>query len=115
MMKIYADTDVCAWHLHQLDLEISNEIVPDSPAVFHMPFPYDKQFEDKVQYAFNVCTNVIIIVSELHQESVKFIIDNQHPKIKYFICGDFFLFNPQLFELFWRDQEQFCNVSLGKF
>jgi hypothetical protein len=86
-MKIYADTDVCAWHLRQLDLEISKEIVLDSPALFHMPFPYYKQFEDKVQYAVNVCTNVIIIVSELHQESVKFIIDHQHPKIKYFICG----------------------------
>jgi hypothetical protein len=86
-MKIYADTDVCAWHLRQLDLEISKEIILAGPAVFHMPFPYNKQFEDKIQYAVNICTNVIILVSELHRESVKFIIDHQHPRIKYFICG----------------------------
>ena len=87
MTKIYADTDVCRWHLSQLNLEISEEIVAGEPAVFHMPFPYNKIFENKIHHAVSVCPKVAVLVSELHPESVKFIVNHQHPRIEYFICG----------------------------
>jgi hypothetical protein len=87
MNKIYADSDVCRWHLTQINLEISEEITADSPAVFHMPFPYSADFELKIQRTVAVCPMVIILVSELHADSTRFIVNNQHPRIKYFVCG----------------------------
>lgn len=86
-MLIYADTDVCRWHVARLNLEISDEIIAGQPAVFHMPYPYDGNFEAKIQRAIAICSTVIILVSELHANSTRFIVNNQHPRIKYFICG----------------------------
>ena len=87
MKKIYADTDVCRWHLNQLNLEILEKITAGNPAVFHMPYPYDSSFETKIEHAIEVCSAVVILVSELHADSTRFIVNHQHPKIKYFICG----------------------------
>lgn len=86
-MLIYADTDVCRWHIAQLDLEISDEIIAGQPAVFHIPYPYDSNFKAKIDRALAICSTVIILVSELHANSTRFIVNNQHPRIKYFICG----------------------------
>jgi len=87
MTKIYADSEVCSWHLAQINLEIINEIAAGHPAVFHMPYPYDPGFELKIERAVAMCPKVVILVSELHRDSAKFIINHQHPKIEYFICG----------------------------
>lgn len=87
MTKIYADTDVCRWHLIQLNLEITDQITAGEPSVFHMPYPYDATFEDKINQATAVCSQVIVLVSELHRDSAKFIVNHQHSRIKYFICG----------------------------
>ena len=87
MQKIYADTDVCRWHLTQLNLEILPEITAGSPAVFHMPYPYSSDFETKIEQAVAICPAVIILVSELHSDSTRFIVNHQHPRIKYFVCG----------------------------
>jgi hypothetical protein len=87
MNRIYADSDVCRWHLTQLNLEITDEITASSSAVFHMPYPYDPEFEIKIERAVAVCPKVVILVSELHAESTRFIVNHQHPRIKYFVCG----------------------------
>jgi len=87
MKKIYADTDVCRWHLNQLNLEILEEITAGNPAVFHMPYPYDSSFDLKIERAVAICSKVIILVSELHSDSTRFIVKHQHLRIKYFICG----------------------------
>ena len=94
-MKIYGDTPVCKWHIEQLNLEFSSEIVAGAPAVFHMPMPMHHYFQDKispwfqeqVSYAVNHCSKVVILVSELHEATVEFMLNYQHDKIKYFICG----------------------------
>ena len=87
MHKIYADTDVCSWHLTQANLEKTDKITAGSPAVFHMPYPYDSSFDSKISHALAVCSQIIILVSELHAESTRFIVNHQHPRIRYFICG----------------------------
>jgi hypothetical protein len=87
MKKIYADSEVCSWHLSQLNLEILEEITAGHPAVFHMPYPYDSSFETKIEQAVAICPKIVILVSELHRDSAKFIINHQHSKIDYFICG----------------------------
>lgn len=87
MTKIYADSEVCSWHLSQLNLEILEEITAGHPAIFHMPYPYDSRFDAKIERAVAICSKIIILVSELHRDSAKFIINHQHSGIKYFICG----------------------------
>jgi hypothetical protein len=87
MNKIYADTDVCSWHLGQANLQKTEEITAGSPAVFHMPYPYDSSFDDNIAYALTTCSIIVVLVSELHSDSIRFIVNHQHPKIKYFICG----------------------------
>lgn len=87
MNKIYADTEVCSWYLTQLGLEILPEITADNPAVFHMPYPYDAGFEIKIERAVAICPKIVVLVSELHAESTRFIVNHQHPRIKYFVCG----------------------------
>jgi hypothetical protein len=86
MNKIYADTAVCSWHLRQL----AGELEANS-AVFHMPFPFTfpirLEFESKIQQALNDYDKVIILVSELHESTVKFCLDYQQSKITYFTCG----------------------------
>jgi hypothetical protein len=87
MTKIYADSEVCRWHLGQLNLEILEEITAGHPAVFHMPYPYDTRFEANMERAVAICSKVVILVSELHRDSARFIFDHQHSRIEYFICG----------------------------
>lgn len=87
MTKIYADTDVCRWLLSRLNIETTNEITAGHPAVFHMPYPYNPNFDDKIERAIAMCPTVVILVSELHSDSTGFIVNHQHPRIKYFICG----------------------------
>jgi hypothetical protein len=91
--SVYADTDVCRWNLTQLNylallnLQFVDEPIADAPAVFHWPCPYDKSFEDKISEALSICSKVIILVSELHQDSADFITKYQHEKLEYFVCG----------------------------
>jgi hypothetical protein len=90
---IYADTDVCRWnigqlnYLGQLNLQLAKDLAAGAPAVFHWPCPYDPNFSVKIKQAVDLCSRVVILVSELHADTVEFIINHQHPKIKYFICG----------------------------
>ena len=86
-MKIYADNAVSKWHLTKLNFEVSLEILAGCPAVFQMPFPYNKDFETKINQALEICSCVVVLVSELHAESVEFIQHNQNPKLHYFTCG----------------------------
>lgn len=72
---------VCEWHLQQLNLNTADH------AVFHIPFPYQKEFELQVHTALTTHTVVAVLCSELHDSTVDFIKRNQHPKIKYFTCG----------------------------
>lgn len=79
---IYLDTPVCEWHWQQLDLGTDL-----SAAVFHIPHPVDYLFVQKIEHAVNLYQKIIILCSELHDDSVKFIKTNQHPNIQYFVCG----------------------------
>jgi hypothetical protein len=79
---IYTDTPVCKWHRNQIDLDDGLSL-----AIFHIPYPYSSNFEQKIDWAVNSFEQIIILCSELHNDSVEFIQKYQHPKIHYFICG----------------------------
>jgi len=90
MTKIYADTLTCANHLKYLDVEVCHELDDAiDQAVFHLPYPLsaDVNFKDKLNRAVKLSRWVVILCSELHLETVEFIKQHQHPKIRYFLCG----------------------------
>lgn len=91
MTKIYADTPGCADHLKLLgSIEISDYLDDGiDHAVFHLPYPFfqDNDFRNRLNKAVKTCRSVSVLVSELHNETVAFIREHQHPKISYFVCG----------------------------
>jgi hypothetical protein len=72
---------VCNWHLQQLNLNTADH------AVFHVPFPFDPNFESKIKHAVTCYDQVVILCSELHRVTVDFIKANQYPNLIYFTCG----------------------------
>lgn len=93
MNKIYADTNTCRWHLSQLEsdnIEISSQLDESvHGAVFHIPYPVvsDPTFRNRLNRAVKICSKVIVLISELHTDTVEFFNLHQHPKVTYFICG----------------------------
>jgi len=53
-----------------------------------MPYPLDSAFESTVKYFVDHCDHVLILVSELHGNTVLFMSRNDHERISYFICGE---------------------------
>lgn len=96
-MIIYADTDVCQYHLEQIgqtftrDFEFFVQYSGSKSAVFHVPFPwkggYGSEFQGKLNRIINDCDHILILSSELHNRIHEFIKEHDHPKISYFICG----------------------------
>ena len=89
-MLIYADTDVCQYHLEQIDQDFTREFVNPDVAVFHIPFPwqgYSQDFQQRVDRALDICHQVVILCSELHNATVDFIQRYDHDKIVYFLNG----------------------------
>lgn len=79
---IHLDTPVCEWHWNQLGLSDNLSL-----AVYHIPFPWDFNFQDKINQALDCYETIIILCSELHKHSAEFITNNTHPKLHYFVCG----------------------------
>lgn len=97
MMLIYADTDVCAYHLEQIgqaytrDFEYFVEYTNTKSAVFHVPFPWEGGYGDlfvgKLNRVYDDCNHIIIICSELHNRTYQFIKDWDRPKVSFYLCG----------------------------
>jgi hypothetical protein len=79
---IYLDSDVCRWHVDQLDLDPTLNV-----AVYHMPYPYRSSFADTVCQAVAKYDRIAVLISELHLDSAGCCLDIQDPKIQYFVCG----------------------------
>lgn len=79
---VYLDTPVCEWHWQQLNLDNDYSV-----AVFHVPFPFAEDFQQKIDNALAKFKKIIILCSELHDDTVEFIQNNQDQRIYYFICG----------------------------
>ena len=79
---IYLDSDVCHWHVNQLDLDPNLTV-----AVYHMPYPYRGSFTDTIQQALAKYDRIAILISELHLDSADCCLELQDPRIQYFVCG----------------------------
>ena len=85
--SVYTNSDVCRYHLNCLNITPIDDIALAAQAVFHIPFPYNTDFELEVDQALVHCDCVVILVSELHRTTVDFMRRYQTDKIKYFTCG----------------------------
>jgi hypothetical protein len=74
--------NVCDWHLQRINIRNTADIV-----VFHIPYPYNPNFEIEVKNAVSSHKNVVVLCSELHRVTVDFIKANQYPNLIYFTCG----------------------------
>ena len=87
---IYADNDVCRWHIIQLG-GIPSQDITAKLAVYHVPFPYDQghgeQFESRIDQSIIHSDCIVVLCSELHEKTANFIRRYQNPKIKFFLCG----------------------------
>ena len=85
--SVYTNSDVCRYHLNCLNITPIDNIALATQAVFHIPFPYNTDFELDVDQALNHCDCVVILISELHRTTIDFMRKYQYNKIKYFTCG----------------------------
>lgn len=53
-----------------------------------MPYPLTPEFETLVNDTKEHCDNMLILVSELHDRTLSFMMANDHKRISYFICGE---------------------------
>ena len=96
-MLIYADTDVCAYHLDQIgqqytrDFEYFVQSQELKSAVFHVPFPwkggYGDLFLGRLDRVINDCEHVAIFSSELHNRIYQFIQEFDRPNVTFYTCG----------------------------
>jgi hypothetical protein len=96
---IYLDSDICQLHLDQTRVlttryfDLQSFMAAEAErkvSAFHIPYPYlevKQEFEQRIDLALTASDTVIILVSELHDETVDFILRYQNEKIKYFVCG----------------------------
>ena len=123
---IYCDSAVGGWHMnvslgshsHDALTRNINEFI-NSPAtrkiaIFHIPFPFpwrdtdwghggdvwDSTFEQRLLQVIDQCEFVIMLCSELHEQTVSFVNKYNNEKIHHFTCGT--LNNGQKFTL-WMD------------
>jgi hypothetical protein len=85
--NVYINSDVCRYHLNCLNITPIDNIALATCAVFHIPFPYNSNFELDIDQALIHCDCIVILVSELHRTTVDFMRRYQSNKIKYFTCG----------------------------
>lgn len=85
--SVYTNSDVCRYHLTCINITPINDIALAAQAVFHIPFPYNTDFELDVDQALRHCDCIVILVSELHRTTVDFMRRYRSDKIKYFTCG----------------------------
>lgn len=53
-----------------------------------MPYPLTADFEILVNEMKDKCDNILILVSELHDRTLSFMMAHDHKHISYFICGE---------------------------
>lgn len=96
-MIFYADTDVCAYHLECLGItpvrDFEEFLITPGPkrALFHIPFPwkggYGHLFIGRVDRAYQVCDQIIVLCSEIHNATHEFIKAWDQPKMSFFLSG----------------------------
>jgi hypothetical protein len=87
------------YHFNKCNLSESIKVINDTSdfinirmdkkiACLQMPYPLTNKFVELVDTLVNHCDHVLILVSELHDKTLRFIREHDISKISYFICGD---------------------------
>lgn len=96
---VYLDSDICRWHLDESQVPARRYFELDhyeqdqsdiKVAVFHTPYPYlevKDTFEQRIDRALAASDQLIVMTSELHDETVDFILRYSQAKVQHFVCG----------------------------
>jgi hypothetical protein len=97
---VYVDTESARFHFDQLnDLKFHHTnyhrnldeflVQKFSPAVaaFHVPFPLDPEFANRVRRAHEFADHVFIFCSELHTFTVSQLWELDMPRVSFYLCG----------------------------
>ena len=99
-VMVYCDNPVAQWQLNRCATRVNQcsdiqEFIQSTHArkvsIFHVPFPYETSegllFEQRIDQVEEYSDQIIVIVSELHNVTVDFLLRYNSPKTKYFVCG----------------------------
>jgi hypothetical protein len=94
---LFYNSDVGRWHINQCQIvgdqfdnigDFIDSHHDHKFAVMHTPsFEDTTEFEQSLQSLIDHCDLIILLTSEVHNDSVKLIQRNQHKKIISFVCG----------------------------
>lgn len=99
---IYLDTKVTSWHFSHLKeteiadinyteyFDIGNFLSSTELqkfATFHVSFPVDQTWVERLNQVYEQCTAIFVFCSELHAHTVAQLISLDKPKINIYICG----------------------------
>lgn len=60
---------------------------PKNLGFLHLPYPFVKDTQDKLDQIYSRCDHVFVISTELHEPIRDFIVSNDRPNITYYVCG----------------------------
>jgi len=58
-------------------------------ACLQMPYPIRSEFDNEITDLTGFADHVLILMSELHDRTIEIVQRHDHPRVSYFICGDF--------------------------
>jgi hypothetical protein len=67
--------------------EFRNSVYARRFAILQIPFPFSPEFELQVADLLKICDHIFVLGTEIHPPIVRFIQNNDNPRITYYICG----------------------------
>lgn len=58
-------------------------------ACLQMPYPIRPEFDNEITDLSGFADHTLILMSELHDRTIEIVQRHDHPRVSYFICGDF--------------------------
>ena len=96
---VYHDSDTSRWHFDQLNNQIDcfqsdsklKDFIASKHSIklagFHVPFPEEKSWVDRLSSLHTHVTHTFIFCSELHQQTIDQLIELDNTNTSIFVCG----------------------------
>jgi hypothetical protein len=121
---VYRDSETIRYHLDHFKTHTPNEWAvysdlghflnsghPTNIAFVHLPYPFTRDTQSKLDQLREFSDHVFVVGSELHDVTTQFIRDNDYSNITFYICGklNFTLQHAQVHEyLDWFETTRYC-------
>ena len=124
---VFRGSETIRYHLDQFKTHTPNEWCvyddlghffnsghPVNIAFFHLPYPFQDNTQDTLDRLRTFCNHVFVVGSELHDITARFIENNDHKNITFYICGrlNFKLVNAEVYEYYdWFETSRYFYKS----